>query len=192
MFCPRASQIAWHAACTRRDVNRFSSIALAALVAACATEHVVSVLPVDAKDHAGAVTPPVLGVDVESTSVKLPLPVNGTDVAYRDVDRALANSVEHATTDRAATLFAEQKHAYQLFVELVDAHADYAADRLVVRLAVRATFRRATGNVYIAQTHARCAISELVPPESGAAVVRRCADSIGRDLDRWLSGIELH
>ena len=174
-------------ALTARVLCRVFSIA--ALVASCGAPSVVSVLPAQARveaDHAGP-----LRVTVDATSTHLPLAVAGAGVAYGDVDQALARAIEHALEPTAQELARRNAQKLGLAVELVEARADYSRDRLVVRLAARATLRENAGNVYLAQTHAHSSASAVVPAERGAPVVLDCADSIAHQLSGWLGGMDL-
>jgi hypothetical protein len=132
-----------------------------------------------------------LRVAVDATSTHLPLPVSGANVAYGDVDRALAQAIEQALATTTKDLEQRSAKPVGLAVELVEARAEYAHDRLVVRMAVRATLRENSGNVYLAQTHAHASASAVLPPERGAPVVLECADSISHQLSGWLAGMEL-
>ena len=46
------------------------------------------------------------------------------------------------------------------------------------------------GQIVLAQTHASCRQSGLLPPEQGAPVVYACMTRLGRDLAGWLGGVE--
>jgi hypothetical protein len=164
-------------------------ISIAALVAGCGGPHVVSVLPARAATEAERSRP--VRVSVDTTSTHLPLVVAGADVAYGDVDQALARAVEHALEPTTLELAQKNARPLGLSVELVEARAEYARDRLVVRLAVRATLRESSGNVYLAQTHAHSSASAVVPAERGAGAVLECTDSIGHQLSGWLGGMDL-
>jgi hypothetical protein len=164
-------------------------ISIAVLVASCGGERVVSVLPTRVPTEAEA-SPP-LRVAVDTTSAHLPLAVSGASVAYGDVDRALARAVERALEPTLSDLTRRNAHKLTLSVELVEAHAEATRDRLIVRLAVRATLRENAGNVYLAQTHAHANASAAVPAEHGAPVVLDCVDSIGLKLAGWLGGMDL-
>ncbi|HEX3777661.1 MAG TPA: hypothetical protein VHV51_24495 [Polyangiaceae bacterium] len=165
-------------------------ISVAALVIGCGGGSVVSVLPARAPTEAERAPP--LRVAVDATSTHLPLAVSGASVSYGDVDRALAQSIEHALSTTKRELAESDAHALGLSIELVDAHAEYTRDRLVVRMGVRATLRQSSGNVYLAQTHAHASASAMTSAERGAPVVLECADSIGRQLSGWLAGMDLH
>jgi hypothetical protein len=142
---------------------------------------------------ARAPAPPagVLKIDLDTTSVHLPLRVDGARVTFTDVDRALTQSLQNAL--RPFTLNLGERHAapLALFVELIDAHADYAQERLVVRMTVRATLRERSGNSYVAQTHAHFSSSGATTPERGAPIALSCSDAIAGQLSGWLSGMDL-
>jgi hypothetical protein len=164
-------------------------ISIAAFVAGCGGPSVVSVLPAQARVEAERASP--LRVAVDATSTHLPLTVAGAGVAYGDVDRALARAIEHALEPTTQELARRSAAQLGLAVELVEAHAETSRDRLVVRLAVRATLRENAGNVYLAQTHAHASASAVVPAEHGAQVVLDCTDSIAHQLSGWLAGMDL-
>jgi hypothetical protein len=164
-------------------------ISIAALVVSCNGPSVVSVLPARATVQEDRARP--LRIAVDATSTHLPLAVTGAAVAYGDVDRALELAIEHALESTAQDLARRNAQQLGLAVELVEAHAEYSHDRLVVRLAVRATLRENVGNVYLAQTHAHSSASAVLPVERGAKVVLDCTDSIGHQLSGWLGGMDL-
>ena len=157
--------------------------------AGCASQHVVSVLSqndLHGEGRAPAAAAP--SVVVDATSIRLPLSVSGAAVAYSNVDRALEEAI---SVGAVPVLEAHGRGRYELFVELVEARADYSGSRLVVALTVRATLRSRTGNAYVAQTHARAAASASVTPEQGGGEVRAAARSIGAKLAGFLLGLEL-
>jgi hypothetical protein len=129
-----------------------------------------------------------LRVQVDATSAHLPLAVTGSNAVYTDVDRALDRSVESAVAALAAELGTLRAQQLELFVELVEAQAEYSDATLVVRMVVRATLRDKLGNSYLAQTYARWSASAHVAPEVGAKIVLDCTDAIGSQLSGWLAG----
>ena len=132
-----------------------------------------------------------MNVVVDATNTHLPLAISGANVAYGDLDRALARAVEGALARLSGELAARHARRLELAVELVEAHAEYARERLVVRLTVRATLRESSGNVYLAQTHAHASASAVIAPERGATVVSDCDAAIARQLSGWLDGMSL-
>ncbi len=164
-------------------------IPILAFVVGCGGPSVVSVLPARATYKEDP--PRSVHVALDATSTHLPLVVTGTTIAYGDVDQALALAIEHALEPTTEELARRNAKHLELAVELVEAHAEYARDRLLVRLAVRATLRENSGNVYLAQTHAHAGASAVLPAENGARVVLSCADSIAHQLSGWLSGMDL-
>lgn len=132
-----------------------------------------------------------LEVVTRSTAVRDPLPVDGADVTYGDMEAALGFAVSSATVPWAATHKAQRPEGWQLFVEITQAEAKYSTEqRLVVSFAVRATLRTRTGHFYLAQTHAACRQGGVIDVERGGTVVYACMTRIGRDLADWLGGIE--
>ncbi len=164
-------------------------LVLIALADACSGTRVVSVLaerPSASIEH----MPPLL-TTIDASNAHLPLNVSGASVAYGDVDRALADSVERATRSLAEEL--AQKHArpLELTLEIVDAHAEYERERLLVRLGLRATLRERAGNTYLAQTHVHASAAATVTPERGAKIVLEATDTLGGKLSGWLAGMDL-
>lgn len=160
-----------------------------ALIAAC-SQTVISVLPAQTPRQIRAPVP--VEVAVDATGVFMPMHVSGAGVAYSDVDRALARSLESALAAVFPRLSLASDQRLLLRVEILETHAEYAEGRLVVRMATRATLRRVRGNAYIAQTHAHTSHSALVSPQRGSSVVIACTDAISTELSGWLLGLELH
>ncbi len=127
---------------------------------------------------------------IDVTSVHLPLAVSGANVAYSDVDRALGRSIARETAGFEGR-WGSAGRPLELDVELIEAHAEYAGGRLVVRLTTRSTLRDRAGNRYIAQTYARGSDSATVVVDQGGAVVRSATDAVGRRLAGWLAGLDL-
>ncbi len=174
-------------ALTSSVLNRL--IPILEFVVGCGGPSVVSVLPARATQREEP--PRSVHVTVDATSTHLPLAVSGTGVAYGDLDQALALAIEQALEPMTAELARRNAKHLGLSVELVEAHAEYARDRLVVHLAARATLRENSGNVYLGQTHAHAGASAVLPAENGGSVVLSCADSIAHQLSGWLSGMDL-
>jgi hypothetical protein len=134
-----------------------------------------------------------LEVVTRSTAVADPLPVQGTDVAYGDVEAALGHAIASATVPWA------EKHrkvgkttdGWQLFVEVTNADAEYEDGRVIFSVAVRATLRARAGNIYLAQSQASCRQGGLVKSDKGAPVMYRCMMEVGHDLAGWLDGVDL-
>lgn len=137
-------------------------------------------------------TPPVaLEVVTRSTSVHDPLPVEGSDVVYGDVESALGHAVSVATVPWAQQHAKDRPDGWQLMVELVDADAKALEEgRLLINLGVRATLRTRAGNAYLAQKQAVCAQSGVISADRGVPVLYNCMTRIGRDLSNWLAGVE--
>jgi len=131
-----------------------------------------------------------LEVVTRSTAVRDPLPVEGTDVSYADLEGALGHAVSSATVPWADGHRAERPGGWQLFVEIIQADSSYESGRLIVTLNTRSTLRTRSGNVYLGQTQARCREAGLTTPDKGAPVVYSCMTHLGRDLAGWLGGIQ--
>ncbi|MBI5531304.1 MAG: hypothetical protein HY898_01215 [Deltaproteobacteria bacterium] len=131
-----------------------------------------------------------LEVVTRSTAIPDPLPVEGAPVSYADVEHSLAHAVGSATVPWAEAHRHQRPEGWQLFVELVQADAEFSDQRLKITMSVRATLRTRYGNVYLAQTHAHCQQAGLVEPERGASVIYSCMARMSRDLAGWLGGVE--
>ncbi|GAC1357243.1 MAG: hypothetical protein NVS3B10_13380 [Polyangiales bacterium] len=131
-----------------------------------------------------------LEVVTKSTAVPDPLPVDGTELYYADLEPALGHAVSSATAPWAADNRDKRPAGWSLLVELTQARAEWHDGRLRIALNVRATLRTRVGNNYLAQTHANCSQAGLVPASDGAGVVFTCMQRIGRDLAGWLGGVE--
>jgi hypothetical protein len=128
-------------------------------------------------------------VVTRSTAVKDPLVVVGTDVAYADLEGALGHAITTATIPWAEEHVAERPGGWQLFVEVIEAKAEFDGGRLIVTMNTRATLRTRGDHDYLAQTQAPCREAGLTIPEKGAPVVYSCMSRIGRDLASWLGGV---
>jgi hypothetical protein len=131
-----------------------------------------------------------LEVATRSTGIKDPLPVDGADIAYGDVETALQYSISTAAVPWAEAHRARDPGGFQLFAELIDAEAVYKGGRLVVTLGVRATLRTRVGREYLAQTQVHCRQAGVVPEHEGAPVVYACMSQLGRDLAGWLGAVQ--
>lgn len=131
-----------------------------------------------------------LEVVTRSTAVRDPLPVEGTNASYSDMEGALGFAIASATVPWANAHKDKHPEGWQLFVELTTADAQYDDGRLIVSFGVRATLRTRTGHFYLAQTQAACSQGGVVSVERGGGVVYACMMRMGRDLADWLGGIE--
>lgn len=136
----------------------------------------VPVTPDGVQDAGAANT----AVTARTAGVRDPLPVMHSSVSYANLERAL-----YVAVVRSVRLRREQT----LTVELVDAEAEYAHDRLAISLVARATLRNVEGNAFVAQTQVLCREGAVVAPEAGGRVVWECMASLGRDLGGWLEGV---
>jgi hypothetical protein len=128
-----------------------------------------------------------------STAVHDPLRVQGSNVAYVDIESALGHAISSATVPwaQAHLTHPTSKDGWQLFVEIINADANYDDGRVIFSVAVRATLRVRAGNVYLAQTQASCRQGAYAAPDRGAHTMYRCMMEVGRDLAGWLDGIDL-
>lgn len=143
--------------------------------------HLVPVVPDGQQDTGTSSTPadPTFEVVARSSSVKDPLPVSGSGVAYADLEGALGQAVIRTV---------HPKHDATLTVELIAAEAKYESSRVTVSLVARATLR-SRQNAFLGQTQVICRDADLVPAENGAKVVWACMARLGRDLAGWLDGL---
>ena len=132
-----------------------------------------------------------LEVVTRSTAIRDPLPVDGTGVAYADIEGALGHAVSSATAPWAQAHRDAAGGGWTLLVEVIQAQAEYDGDRLVVSIGTQASLRTRDGNRYIGQTYARCREAGLTEPEKGGPVVYGCMTRLGRDLAGWLGGVQL-
>jgi len=132
-----------------------------------------------------------LRVVTRSTAVDDPMRVQGTGVAYADVEIALGHAVASATVPWSAAHRHANQEGWELFVEVTNADARYDGERLVVSLGVRATLRARAGNDYLAQTQTSCRQGGIVAPTKGAPIIYGCMMEMGRNLAGWLDGVDL-
>jgi len=173
-----------------RFVHSACFVCMAAIFSACGTS-VVSVLPTQSSITPRVGAPRPIEVTVDATTVRLPLVVSGANVAFGDVDRALARSIDQALAAASPKFSLPPGLHLELQVELIDVHGEYSRGRLVIGMAARATLRQRKGNAYVAQTHAHSTASAHVSAARGAPAVLACTDSIARQLSGWLLGLEL-
>lgn len=131
-----------------------------------------------------------LEVVTRSTSVRDPLPISGTGIVYADFEAALGFAVSTAAAPWADKNQGRRPGGWQLFVEVIQAEAEYDGGRMIVTIGVRATLRQRVGGDHIGQTETACRDGGLVSAEQGAPVLYRCMTRIGRDLASWLSSAD--
>jgi hypothetical protein len=160
-------------------------------LAACGPLHTLPLLTA-AGAAVSAAPPPggVLEVVTRGTGVADPLRVDGTRIAYTDVEAALSTAVAAAAAPWADAHRAARPDGYQLFVELTRAQAQRRSGRTRVTLGVRATLRARQGLRYLAQTQAVCSQAAIAEAAAAAPVLYGCMTRIGRDLAGWLGAVE--
>ena len=170
-----------------------ANAAIAIWIAGCSAPRVVALVgpggsPLASTPAAGA----PLEVVSRSAAVPDPLPVRGSNVAYGDLETAIAVAVETAVAPWTASHrddIVAKKGGWKLLLELTGADAQLeTAGRLVVSLDVRATLLARSGNVYLGQTQLGCREGGLASEHEGAPVIDRCMTRIARDLAGWLAG----
>jgi len=181
--------------------NFFSAFALACSLvfvggtSGCRSSGVTTVPLLKAAGIPITVTPPgniplEVVTHTVSTEVADPLPVDGSSVAYSDLEQALGHAVSSACVPWAVEHKTVRPEGWQLQVDIVAANAEHSSGRLTMTLSVRATLRARTNNEYLAQTDVHCLESGLVAPKNGASVIYTCMTRLGRDLAGWLGSIE--
>jgi hypothetical protein len=131
-----------------------------------------------------------LEVVTRSTSVRDPLPVQGTSVVYGDFEAALGHAVSSAAVPWADKNRGRRDGGWQLFVEVIQAEAEHDGTRLLITIGVRATLRTRIGGEHIGQLETTCRDGGLVNADKGAPVLYACMTRIGRDLTSWLAAAE--
>jgi hypothetical protein len=177
-----------------RSMRKLAIVLLALFASACgASTEIVPLLEAAGIPLTQPTTVP-LRVVTRSTAVHDPLRVRGSGVFYTDVEAALGHAIASATVPWADAHrgSATNTDGWQLFVEITNADAQYEDGRIIFSVGVRATLRARAGNVYLAQTQTSCRQGGMVGPDRGAPVMYRCMTEMGRDLEGWLEGIDLH
>jgi hypothetical protein len=131
-----------------------------------------------------------LEVVTRSTAVRDPFPVSGASVVYNDFEAALGVAVSSAAVPWADKNRGRRPGGWQLFVEVIQAEAEYEGGRMLVTIGVRATLRTRVGTEHIGQTETACRDGGLVAPDRGAPVLYRCMMRIGTDLTSWLASAD--
>jgi hypothetical protein len=169
----------------------FAPFASFAFIGACGGKQVVPLLasagvPIT-RTPTGAVP---LEVVTRSTSVRDPFPVSGASVVYNDFEAALGAAVSSAAVPWAVKNQGRRPGGWQLYIEVIQAEAEYDGGRLLVTMGVRATLRTRVGAEHIGQTETACRDGGLVAADQGAPVLYRCMMRIGRDLTSWLASAD--
>jgi hypothetical protein len=124
------------------------------------------------------------------TEVPDPLPVDGSNVAYADVEPALGHAIASAVVPWAKEHRDQRPDGWRLQVDLIAGNASHDDGRLTVTFSVRATLRARADYAYLAQADAHCLETGRVDPRQGATVVYTCMTRLGRDLAGWLGSVE--
>lgn len=188
---PKATSLRSHASRATIAFGLFVAIVAVGCSHATPRPHTVGLLGAAGIPVTPTPSPDIpLEVVTKSTAVPDPLPVDGTDVWYSDLEPALGHAVSSATAPWAAAQRERLPSGWTILVELTQARAEWRDGRLRVAFNVRATLRTRVGNNYLAQTHANCTQAGLVPADEGAPIVFTCMQRIGRDLGGWLGGLD--
>jgi len=164
-------------------------LVLVSLVTGCGARRTVPLLASAGIPITATPTVP-LEIVTRSTSVRDPLPVSGSSVAYGDFEAALGHAVASAAVPWADANRTRRPGGWQLFVEVTQAEAEHDGARLLVTVGVRATLRARVGGAHIGQTETACRDGGLVEADRGAPVLYACLQRIGRDLTSWLAAAE--
>jgi hypothetical protein len=168
-----------------------SLISMAALAAGCGGPTMVPLLSAAGMPVTSTPAREVpLEVVTRSTGVREPLPVDGADVTYGDVETALGHAISTAAVPWAEAHRQRRPEGWQLTVELTHADATYKEGRLIVTLVARATLRTRVDRTYLAQTQVSCRQAGVVAAERGSPVVFSCMEQLSRDLAGWLGQVE--
>jgi len=124
------------------------------------------------------------------TEVADPLPVEGSNVAYGEVESALGHAISTAVVPWAEEHRGARPDGWRLQVDLIAGHAELEDGRLTITFSVRATLRARSDYAYLAQADAHCLETGRVDPKDGASVVYTCMAHLGRDLAGWLGSVE--
>lgn len=124
------------------------------------------------------------------TEVPDPLPVEGSNVAYGEVESALGHAISTAVVPWAEEHRSARPDGWRLQVDLIAGHAELEDGRLTITFSVRATLRARSDYDYLAQADAHCLETGRVDPKDGASVVYTCMAHLGRDLAGWLGSVE--
>jgi hypothetical protein len=169
------------------------AITIALLVAAAAGCGTTTVLPLADKGVPSTLTPHgavPLEVVTRASLVRDPLPVEGTHLAFADLELSLGHAVASATVPWAEAHRAQRPDGWQLQVELARARAEARHGAVTVTLWVRAMLRSRGDNTYLGQTQAHCQRTGALPPSEAAPLFFDCMARVGRELGGWLGGVE--
>jgi hypothetical protein len=170
---------------------RFQSLVVAVVTAGCAPPPTLSLLHTHGAPVIGTPGESIpLEVVTRSTGVKDPVDVRGAHYAYGDMESLVGMAVSSAASPWAEKHRAQRPDGWQLQAELIQADAEYDADRLIVTLGVRLTLRARNDRHFIAQSQAGCRQSALRQPRDGADVIYACVNQMGRDTASWLALVE--
>jgi hypothetical protein len=170
---------------------RDTELSLAACLLACSPVQLVSVLPSMGTAAAPATnSKDRLQVDVDASTVPLPLRVLGTGTRFIDLEHALKVSIQR-TLNANGLPTKDETQRYLLYVELVEARAEVSSGRLLVQLTTRVTLRQESGYTYIAQTHVHATATGSMVPENGRPVVLDCVSTLAAQLRGWITSMPL-
>ena len=190
-------ECSWNQACRRCGTSVAVVPAMRALVflmcvSGCGAASVIPLI-----DHNGipvTLTPahsiPLEVITRKNSTVRGPLPVRGSLVAFEQIETALGHAVSSAAAPWVEAHLWGEPAGWQVEADLVAADARVHGREVVVSLDVRATLRARAGNRYLKQTQAHCQTAAVVAPRDASPVVFDCLAQVGRVLGGWLGGIE--
>jgi hypothetical protein len=176
-------------------MHRLAATAVLLFAAGCGG-HSMEIVPLLTAAGIPLTSPATVPLEVvtRSTAVRDPLPLRRTDIVYGDIEAALGHAVSSSTVPWAnghRKSAGANEDGWQLFVEIINADAQYEGGRVIFSVGVRATLRGRAGNVYLAQTQTSCRQGGIVAPDKGAPIMYRCMMEVGHDLAGWLDGVDL-
>jgi len=170
---------------------RDAGLGLAACLLACGPVQLVSVLPTTGTAAApNTNSRDRLQVEVDASTVPLPLRAVGSGTRFIDLERALKVSIQRIVSANGLPTKDQTLH-YLLYVELVEARAEVSSGRLLVQLTTRVTLRQESGYTYIAQTHVHATATGSMDPDDGRPVVLECVSTLAAQLRGWISSMPL-
>jgi hypothetical protein len=167
-----------------------AALAALALAPGCAT---TEVLPLADKGVPQTLTPHgaiPLEVITRATLVRDPLPVEGSRLAFADLELSLGHAVASATVPWAEAHREQRPDGWQLQVELARARAESHRGAVTVTLWVRAALRSRRDNTFLAQTQTHCQRTAAVAPREAGPLFFDCMARVGRELGGWLGSVE--
>ena len=119
-----------------------------------------------------------------------PLAVNGLNLAFDGVPRAIAEYAAAVATPWATRHRQSRPAGWEMSIELIRGQADAVEGHLTVALETRVTVRTKAAHEHLGQTSAYCKISEALADHEPARIVYLCIEQMSRDIANWLEGVQ--